>query len=272
MDDTFLNEIKSIVKKFDSDILSYDESEFWMIQDIYEYLEDYAYNNQYKNMAIALKLARGLHDGVHRKLTIEKDGVAYRLPYLIHPLQVCRMLVYVDANLSDEMKDILFASALCHDMIEDVDFKDGGKELYNCFFLDKRIYETVKYLSKRKDFTEEEEFAFFHEIETHVLALLIKLSDRGNNVEDLYNMKLAKLHEYVDETDKFFIPMCDYALKHYPQLSAPFGILKDKIISLTEVAKILTIRYDLKEKELMNQLEELKKENSILRQSLNQGE
>ena len=170
----FQRYIRQVMSDIDQDVLSYDEDEYWMVQSPYEYIEYYAVSNRLFNTCIALELARGLHDGTHRKSSLIKEGQSYRLPYLIHPLMVCRMLVNLHIPLSHEDEDILLASALCHDMIEDIPFKQQGKELYEQYHLDKQVYDTVLYVSKRKDFTEEEEKQFFHEIESHELALLIK--------------------------------------------------------------------------------------------------
>lgn len=262
----FRQRVLSIQEEIGLDVFTYDESEFWMVQSPYEYIEFYALDNNLINTAIALPLARGMHNGTHRKSTITKHGMTYRVPYVIHPLMVCRMLLDIQIPISKEEEDILLAAALCHDMIEDIPFPDHGKELYTRFHLDKRVYDTVKLLSKRKDFTEEEEKAFFHEIETHPLALLIKLSDRGNNVEDLYNMSNWKVHEYVDETRKFFFPMCDYGIEHFPEIHSSLVILGDKIRCLTETSEILVDRYHALEAELLSELEALQKENEQLRQ------
>lgn len=261
----FYNDIQKVLYEIGRDVFDYDQSEFWMIQSTFEYVEFYAVQHQYPNTMIALNLARGLHNGCHRKLSVIKDGLSYRYPYCIHPLLVCRMLMDMHIPLSPKEEDILLAAALCHDMIEDIDFKEHGKELYKKFHLDPRVYEIVKIVSKRKDFTEEEVKAHFHSIESNELALLVKLADRGHNVEDLYNMKLWKVHEYVEETNTYFLPMCEYALKNYPERKRSFEILQDKIVTLTTVAKELVDRYNEQEQCLQRQIEELRHENEKLR-------
>lgn len=262
----FQTQVHDILNSLPADVLSYNKDEFWMIRLPYEYIEHYALSNRLLNTAIALPLARGLHDGAHRKSSVTRGGQSYRLPYLIHCLLVCRMLVDLKVPLSKEEEDILLASALCHDMVEDIPFEDHGHELYTKFHLDPRVYETVKLVSKRKDFTEEEELAHFHGIESHPLALLVKLSDRSNNVEDLYNMSVWKVHEYIGETNRFFLPMCQYGLAHYPALQRPIGILLDKITALTHASEILVDRCEEREQALRKQLQELQEENARLRQ------
>lgn len=261
----FRERVGNQLMRIRQDALTYDENEFWMIRSPYEYIEFYAAEQRLYNTSIALPLARGLHDGAHRKSTIVRNGETHRVPYLIHPLLVCRMLVDLHVPLSRDDEDILLASALCHDMIEDLDFDDHGREMITEFGLDPRVYETVLLLSKRYDFTDEEEKAFFHAIESNPLSALVKLSDRGNNVEDLYNMSVWKVHEYVGETEKFFLPMCRYAIDAYPDLRKCFEILEDKIRCLTTAAVTLVDRYDAREQELKTQLENLRRENTQLR-------
>lgn len=261
----FQRRVRAALDEIGPETLEWDESEFWMVQAPYEYIEFYAVENRLWNTAIALPLSRGLHNGVHRKSSITRNGQSYRLPYLIHPLMVCRMLVDLHIPLSREEEDIMLAASLCHDMIEDLDFRYHGTELYNKYHLDPRVYEIVKKLSKRKDFTDEEEQAFFRHIQEDPLALLIKLSDRGNNVEDLYNMSSWKVHEYVGETRRLFFPMYDYASSCYKELRPTLDVLQDKIVTLTKCAEVLVDRCDAREAELVQQVQDLQEENERLR-------
>lgn len=266
----FRNEVDAFLKTFDEKILSYHKGEYWMIFSVYEFLEYYSFENRLWNTCIALPLARGLHDGTYRRSSITKNGSTYRLPYVIHCLHVCRMLADLNVPLPTEEKDILLASALCHDMIEDLPFPKQGLELVEDFHLDPRVYETVKLVSKRKDFTADEEKEHFQKIMENKLALLVKLSDRSHNVEDLYNMSVRKVHEYVEETDRFILPMCEYGFEHYPELTTTIAILKDKITCLTETAQIMVDRYEQREYELRGQLKELRMENERLFHTLNE--
>lgn len=260
-----VKETLDAIEAAEPEVLQYDESEFWMIRLQYEYLEYIAAERQLYNLAIALPLARGIHNGAHRKAKITRNGNSYRLPYVIHCLNVCKMLADIQMDMSHEEEDICLAAALCHDMIEDVPFPDHGKELYTKYGLDPRVYETVLLVTKNREATPEEEAEHFHRIEENKFSLLVKLSDRGNNVEDLYNRSCWKVHEYVGETRTFFIPMIEYGREHYPELIDAIEVLSDKINTLTEVAEILVERYEQKEQELEQRLKELKQENEELR-------
>ena len=265
----FSIDVKQILDSIDPQVLAYNKEEFWMIERRYQYVEQYALDHHLTNTAIALPLVRGLHNGTYRKATITKDGVAYRLPYVIHCLMVCRMLIDLQLPMTPEEEDITLAAALCHDVIEDVPLEDGGREMYKLYHLDYRVYETVKYLSKRKDFTEEEHQNYFHDIETHPMALLVKLADRGNNVEDLYNRSVWKIHEYIGETRTYFFPMCAFARQAYPDLVSVIVILQEKMTTLTEIAEILVNRQEAQERAMNEKLTRLREENQRLRGILN---
>lgn len=261
----FQKRLKSILNEMEPETFVYDDREYWMIQQPYEYIEFYAAEKCLMNASIALPLARGIHNGAHRKSSITRDGNSYRLPYVIHCLLVCRMLIDLQLPLSSEEEDLVLASALCHDMVEDIPFPHQGKELYECYHLDKRVYETVKKVSKRKDFTLEEEQAHFRGIQEDKLALLVKLADRGNNVEDLYNMSVWKIHEYIAETRRYFIPMSLYGIEHYPDVINAIFILKDKMELLTGVAEVMVDRHEEQKAELVEQIKHLRVENEALR-------
>lgn len=265
---SFQMRLGQILDEIGEEVLSFDQDEYWMIRRPYEYLERYAMENRMLNMAIALPLARGMHDGEHRKNGITKEGVQYKLPYVIHCLLVCRMLADLHVPLPHDEVDVMLAAALCHDMIEDIPFADGGHELTTRFHMDPRVYETVKCVSKRRDFTPEEEQAHFEGIQQNYLALLVKLSDRGNNVEDLYNMSIWKIHEYVGETKKYFFPMCAYGKQHYPQLHTSLDMLEDKIVLLTQVTEILVNRYEYMENQMLDKIHAEQEENERLRAAL----
>ncbi len=261
----FIGKVQSLLNDIDEDVLSYDESEFWMVESVYDQIEFYANANQLLNTAIALPLARGLHNGTHRKSKMMKNGLAYNMPYLIHPMLVCRMLMDLRVPMEHDEEDILLAAALCHDMIEDVPFTDGGHEMYKKYHLDKRVYDAVKLVSKRRDFSEAEEREFFRKIRADKFALLIKLSDRGHNVEDLYNMSVWKVHEYVAETKRYFLPMCQHGVVNFPELYHTIEILLDKMVLLTESAETLVDRYEAEEKKLLLQEKKLREANIRLR-------
>lgn len=264
----FRKKVEEFLRGLDQNALAYNKDEYWMIFSEYEFLEYYSFENRLWNTCIALPLARGLHDGTYRRATITRNGTDHRLPYVIHCLRVCRMLAYLNLPVPREEQDILLAAALCHDMIEDLPFEKNGRELTEEYCLDPKVYEIVRLVSKRKNFTEEETREHFRAIQENRLALLVKLSDRSQNVEDLYNMRVDKIHEYIDETNRYILPMCQYGMTHYPELWTTLRVLQDKILCLTQTAETMVDHYETREQELRRQLKELRAENAKLFETL----
>ena len=262
----FMDCVNDHLATIDPAKLLFNRNEFWLIQSGYEQLECYAVDHRLHNMAIALPLARSLHDGAYRKFGVHKGGSILRVPYYIHCLMVCRMLVNIRPALSHDDEDVVLSAALCHDLIEDIPFPEGGTELYTQYGLDKRIYEVVKLLSKRSDFSLEDERRYFESIRENPLALLVKLADRGNNVEDLYNMSPKKFAEYLEETEHYFFPISDYGIARYPELAMAIHILKDKITILTTVSRVMTARLEERNRQLRDERNRLKLENQQLRE------
>jgi len=264
----FNQRVSAALADIGSDLLDYNREEFWIVKYHYDYLENFARERRFFNTCIALPLARGIHNGSYRKSPYIVNGHSYRLPYVIHCLTVCKMLADLRIPLPDEQYDVMLAAALCHDMIEDVPFPENGKEIYTRFHMSPEVYNTVLTVSKRYDFTPEEEQEFFLNICRNRLAMLIKLSDRGHNVTDLYNMKEWKIHEYIGETRKFFMPMCVYAREHYPELSEVIEIMQDQLVVLTKTAEVLVERHGKIVSELQDKINALRGENAALRAKL----
>lgn len=226
-------------------IESYNVDELNLYAKSYYFIQGYAVGRNMINTIKALPLARALHDGQYRKGTVNINGKEVKLPYLIHVIRVCTTLINLDLKMPEHDLDILYASALLHDTLEDCMDKlpKGGREFIEDCNLDPEIYATIILLSKHSGATEEELSAYFNAIKYNWKALLIKLSDRGHNVETLATMKLEKIHKYIDETRNYIYPLCSYAKQNYPELTNGVTILKSKIVSLTEATETLLDKF-----------------------------
>lgn len=246
-------------------IESYNINEEWLYNKPYLFIKGYATGRNFSNTLKALPLARKIHDGQYRKGKVVIDGKEVQLPYIIHVLKVCSTLISLNLPLSDYEQDILYATALCHDMIEDrPDIFKNGTELVTRFNIDENVYNAVKLLSKVSGLDEYELNDYFNAIKYNKIALLVKLSDRSHNVETLSVMKVEKLHKYVEETRRWIYPLCSYGKQNYPELSSGFTILKSKIVSLTEATELLVNMFSEKlvekDKEITELKEKLKKQ------------
>lgn len=243
-------------------IESFNVDEEFMYGEVYNFIKGYATGMCLTQTLKALPLARKFHNGQYRKGTIMVDGKEWRLPYILHCLKVCSTLISLNLPMSNEELDILFASALLHDSIEDAEtyFPDGGIELVTEYGFSEKVYETVSLVSKTPGYTDEQLNTYFNNIKRNKFALLVKLADRSHNVEDLYNMKTEKIHKYVRETRMWIYSLSTYGKANYPELSNGLTILKSKIVSLTEATETLVEMYGAIINEKDKEIEELKKQ------------
>ena len=229
------------------EIENYNVDEEFLYNKPYLFIKGYATGRQMPYTLKALPFVRQMHDGNHRKGVVDIKGQKYQLPYVLHVLKVADTLISLSLPLSDREMDTLIACALLHDVLEekpDIFQKEKGHELVTKYGFSEEIYNIVKLLSKHSGATEEELRNYFNQLKRNKYALLIKMSDRSHNVEDLYNMKLNKLHKYVHETRNYIYPLSSYAKANYPELSNGVTILKSKIVSLTELTETLVNMYE----------------------------
>jgi GTP pyrophosphokinase len=242
-------------------IESFNVDEAFLYNKPFLFIKGYATALHLNQTLRALPLARRFHNGQYRKGTVTIDGKEYRIPYVLHVLKVCSTLISLDLPFEKEELDDLLAAALLHDSLEDaVDYFPEGNELVTKYKFSPRVNLVVHLVSKRSGATEEELDAYFNDIKRDKLALLIKLADRSHNVEDLYNMKVEKLHKYVKETRTWIYPLTTYGKANYNDLSGALTILKSKIVSLTEATETIINLYEDHIKEKDEEIAKLKKE------------
>lgn len=204
----------------------------------YMFIKGYAVAKQLNQTLIALAVARHFHDGQYRK-----GGD----PYICHPLKVCSTLI--SYGIDD---DIILASALCHDVLEDCKEKlpYGGNELITEYKLSPEVIKVVSLLSKEPGLDDYELSLYFDRIKRDPRALLIKLSDRLHNSSTLYSFTLPKMKKYIRETNMFLIPMASYGKRYYPQYTNALSILKNNIYSLNHSMEIMLSKIEeLKDQE-----------------------
>lgn len=241
---------------------SYNTDESFLYDKTYLFIKGYATALNLNYTLRALPLARKFHNGQYRKGDVIVNGISYKLPYVLHVLKVCSTIISLHLPLEERDLDILLASALLHDSLEDCKdyFPTGDTDLMTIYGFPKEIYQIVTLVSKRSGATEEELDEYFNKIKKNRLALVIKLADRSHNVEDLYVMKLEKLHKYVLETKNYLYPLASYGKANYPEFSNGLTILKNKIRSLTECTETICNMYEAEIKAKDDEIAKLKAE------------
>lgn len=188
------------------------------------FLKGYASAKELDNMQKALLIARNMHEGQYRKGGAE---------YLVHPLRVCAYL----AALKFE-DDILLSAALLHDVIEDVEIvRNDPQMLVNTYGISQEIVDLVCRLTKTKCTPID---VYYKGVSEDWRALMIKLSDRCNNVSTLDCFTYEKMRAYIEETKNYVLPLSRYAKLHYPKYNNEVTIMKYHITALcSTVEKLL---------------------------------
>ncbi len=86
------------------------------------------------------------------------------------------------------------------------------------------------------------------------------MSDRLHNSSTLYSFPYEKLVKYIDETDKFIIPIADYGNDYYPEYTNAINLLKSNIFSLNKSMRIMLEKSESEIKSLKDEIASLKEE------------
>ncbi len=219
----------------------------------YNFIKGYATKNKMRNTLIALALATKYHEGQYR------DGGE---PYIIHPLMVCKTLILLNIEqvlrewYSRKTKkwirregDILYATAILHDVIEDCKLPNKGKELVEEYGLEEEILQIVRILSKPpkdKNLLQDKQYnpeKYFGKILLNWKSTLIKIADRANNCSTMQVFDEKRKRKYILETKQYIYPLCSQGKVRYPEFSNTITILKNLIVSVCEsLASILNMQ------------------------------
>lgn len=248
-----------------NDAFLIDSDDAGSFANLYKFVEQYALENQLLNTSIALPLVRAMMSRVSVELPDEfKDASEYAADFR-HCLSVTRMLINLNIPLSEQEADILFASALCHILPENLSYTKADNRLTNEYHLHPEIHHIVMLLFHKGELSDTEQKRYYGRIQNHRLALLIALADRGNLMGQLYGISSWNARRYIYETRNCYFPMCIYAKEHYTELLAPINVLTEKMRCLIEVAEILLSRYEARETELVQEILSLKEENAKIK-------
>lgn len=146
-------------------------------------------------------------------------------PFVSHPIRIANALV----SLGVEDEKILIV-AILHDILEDTDIT--REELLDVFKED--IVTSIELLTKQEGMTND---CYYENIYLNPIASIVKIADRCHNVSTMYFFDENKIKMYIDETEKYIIPLCSYVSNKYPELSNYAYYMKYHIESILETAK-----------------------------------
>lgn len=184
--------------------------------------------------------------------------------YFDHAVAIAWMIMDLMLPLSKEEEDCMLAAAVCHILPER--FKDI--DIYNecrIIGLDERIPNIISLITRQDGMDEEQTALHYENLKKDKLALIIRLVDRSNLIGYLHGMSKLEAKAYINETKKYFLPICIYAKEHYPQIQGQISIVMEKMRTLLQVMEILFAKYEIEENALNDEILSLTEENSRLR-------
>lgn len=185
----------------------------------------YATERNMEQTLRAVELMKKYHKGQLRK---GKEAV----PYIFHPLMLaCQAYALGIAD------DNLIASCLLHDVIEDCNVLP--EELN----VSPEVVEAVTLVSFSQPdglSYEEAKAEYFKKINGNKLASMVKLLDRCNNVSTMaMGFSKKRIIEYIDETEKYIMPMLSDVKHKYPDYYNASFLIKYQMKSVIETLKRL---------------------------------
>lgn len=190
---------------------------------LYIALKNRLYGAGFYQAMKALEKGREIHDGWR------KDG---ETPEYQHQLEIALYLLTVKGVKNIE--DVVIC-ALLHDTLEDYPDKIDPHWIIENF--GNKNYQTLKNLNKHnfKNYDE-----YFEALENDENGSLIKLGDRINNVQSMNRGKFSieKQQKYIDEVQKYFLPMAKKARKNFPEQMDAYYNMEIMLKSQSELVQL----------------------------------
>lgn len=180
------------------------------------FLKGYLKGRGFNSALKAINLAETAHMDVLRK-----SGE----PFVSHPIRIANALV----SLGVDDEKILIV-AILHDILEDTNVT--REELLDTFKED--IVDSIELLTKQEGMTLD---CYYENIHLNPTASIVKIADRCHNVSTMYFFNEQKTRMYIEETEKYIIPLCSFVSNNYPELSNYAYYMKYHIESILETTK-----------------------------------
>lgn len=193
------------------------------VENMYKQVEKRAKSMDMEQTIKALALMKKYHEGQTRK---GKEHI----PYIIHPLMMaCHAFALGIAN------DVIIPVCLLHDVIEDcnVTLDELG--------MNEEVAEAINLVTfkETEGLTHQESKAiYFKKISENKTASIVKLLDRCNNVSTMATgFSKERIASYIDETEKYVIPLLDMVKHEYNEYYDTAYLIKYQMLSVIETLK-----------------------------------
>ena len=239
------------------------------LEDVYQYIKNHAEIKNLANTKKALPLCKQLLFSSSRNIfrTSKNETMSYE-----HCLKAAKLLVDLHISLSDQEEDYMLAGMLCYDMLDHITWENEGLELVNEYGLEPKILEILRKTTRPKMMDEDRKIKYYDELKKDKIAFLLVLADHSNLVENLSELTIFDVNEFVCEMRKYVLQMCVYGKQYYRECQMSITIMMEKIRSLIDVADIIAHRYQKRELAYENEVLSLMEENARLRGMIHQLE
>lgn len=206
---------------------------------MYKFIEKFAEKKRLRNTLIALPLAVKYHEGQKRD-----DGE----PYVMHPMRVCITLMLLRPELAFreayprksekwvwKQCDVLFATSLLHDVVEDARLPKKGKELVTVHHLSRGVLKNVRILSKppkEKRYFWSNRYKpkrYYKKISGSLIDSMVKPADRKDNCKTFGVFSEKRKKKYMIENHEYIYPLCRKTKRKYPEFARIIDVLEGLI-------------------------------------------
>ena len=202
---------------------------FYSVENMRRKLKQFAAEDALEQTARAIDYAYEAHAGQVRKPSVFSDA---QVPYIFHPyVMACH------AHALGIRDDVVLATALLHDVCEDCGIEPDDLPF------DADVREAVALLTKPASKEAYSPDVYYAAISENGTSAIVKAFDRCSNVSTMMaSFPVDKVVSYVDETERYVIPLLDTIKKRYPEYYDAAFVIKYQIYSTVEGIKAAIMR------------------------------
>lgn len=192
-------------------------------KNMYSFVKHAATEHNLSQTMVSLDEATRLHANQTRK-------GADNVPYIYHPLMIaCHALSL------GFVEDDLIATALLHDTIEDCNVTADDLPVGEAV---KEAVELLTYRELAGKSKDESKQIYYDGIKTNRLSVIVKVLDRCNNISTMTTgFPRERIPSYIDETEKYVMPLLDIMKYDYEGCNDAAFILKYQMKAVLESLK-----------------------------------
>lgn len=198
---------------------------------MFEKVKTIAQAENLTNTLKALEFMRRKHSGQFRKMSKFANNDD-KVKYINHPLMMA-----CHAHAMGIKDDEILAAILLHDVVEDTDATLDNLPVNDSI---KEIVSLVTFCKSDAKSEEKAKENYYNNIAKNDKAIIVKAIDRCNNVSTMAAcFDREKTVQYIDETEKYILPLLSVIKSKNPLYSNVAFIVKYHIISVIESIKPL---------------------------------